>query len=236
MKVCLLAPTPPPVGGIAGWTVRMKEAVLKNGWTVEVVDEKLIGKRKGFGTSSMPVITDEIMRCFRIWCNLWKKLQDNEIKVVHACIPATSTAMVREMVCALIAKLYRRKFIVHFRCTVPNMVKSRLGQYLLQGLCELSDCVMLLNHQSKEYVSRFTKKRIEIIPNFVDESEIESSHLIREHIKKVVYVGGIIETKGALDFVEMAKAFPDIEFRMIGKANAICLESAKKVANTRLFC
>lgn len=42
-KVVLLAPTPPPAGGIAGWTMRMLEANLKNGWKVEVVDEKLIG-------------------------------------------------------------------------------------------------------------------------------------------------------------------------------------------------
>ena len=40
MKVVLLAQTPPPHGGIAGWTERMLKARLKNGWEVVVVDEK----------------------------------------------------------------------------------------------------------------------------------------------------------------------------------------------------
>ena len=41
MNVVLLAPTPPPYGGIAVWTDRMKKAKLKNGWKVKVVDEKI---------------------------------------------------------------------------------------------------------------------------------------------------------------------------------------------------
>lgn len=38
-KVVLLAPTPPPIGGIAAWTVRMMNATLPDDWKVEVVDE-----------------------------------------------------------------------------------------------------------------------------------------------------------------------------------------------------
>ena len=52
MKVVLLAPTPPPAGGIAGWTVRMMSAKLKNNWQVVVVDEKVTGDRQVFGDKS----------------------------------------------------------------------------------------------------------------------------------------------------------------------------------------
>ena len=48
-KVILLAPTPPPAGGIAGWTVRMLNSKLKNEWKIELVDEKLLGNREAFG-------------------------------------------------------------------------------------------------------------------------------------------------------------------------------------------
>lgn len=234
MKVCLLAPTPPPVGGIAGWTVRMMNAVLRNGWEVEVVDEKLIGKRTGFGGRTTPDIKDEMVRCFRIWSGLWKKVCDKEVKVVHACIPATTTAMIRETICALITKLHRKKFIIHFRCTVPNMVKSGLGRAVLKLLCGLSDRVMLLNEQSKAYISQLTKTPSVIIPNFIDETEFEESHVIREKIERVVYVGGVIEAKGVLDLLETAKAFPDIEFRLIGKADSQCAEAIAQVENAVL--
>ena len=44
-KVVLLAPTPPPIGGIASWTNRMLMSKLPDGWQIGVVDEKIIGER-----------------------------------------------------------------------------------------------------------------------------------------------------------------------------------------------
>lgn len=234
MKVCLLAPTPPPVGGIASWTVRMMNATLRENWEVEVVDEKLIGKRTGYGGRVKPDVRDEAIRCFRIWKQLWKALSDKETKVVHACIPATTTAMIRELVSALITKVHRKKFIIHFRCTVPNMVKTSCGRTVLKCLCRLSDCVMLLNEQSRAYVSSLAKSRMVIIPNFIDEAEIEQQHVVRPQIQRVVYVGGVIKTKGILDLLEAAKAFPDIEFRFVGKADAQCAEAIAQAENATL--
>lgn len=234
MKVCLLAPTPPPIGGIAGWTVRMLEAELENDWSVVVVDEKLSGKRTGFGGRKKPVITDEVIRCCRIWWNLWKCLIDKDVRIVHACIPATSTAIARECISAVISKVRKRRFIVHFRCTVPNMIKTKVGYYLLKLLCWLSDCVILLNQQSEEYVSGITKTRLEVIPNFIDQTEIEASHEIREQIQRVVYVGGVIASKGAIDLIRVAEQYPGIEFRLVGKADSQCEMDARRVSNVRL--
>ena len=53
MKVVLLAPTPPPAGGIAGWTERMVKTTLKNDWGVVVVDEKQIGNRELFSSNKI---------------------------------------------------------------------------------------------------------------------------------------------------------------------------------------
>ena len=92
-KVVLLAPTPPPAGGIAGWTVRMMNATLKNNWEVAVVDEKVIGNRQVFGEGSGRNIFTEIKRCFRIWGDLKKALRDPETEVVHSCIPSIASSM-----------------------------------------------------------------------------------------------------------------------------------------------
>src|SRR5690606_8862552 len=95
MKVILLAPTPPPIGGIAGWTVRMQNANLKNGWEVEVVDEKLIKGREVFGKRTKRNLLVEIKRSCNIWKNLLRALKDKKSKVVHASIPASTTGMAR---------------------------------------------------------------------------------------------------------------------------------------------
>lgn len=234
-KVVLLAPTPPPVGGIAMWTARMLKATLKNGWQVEVVDEKLIGKRDVFGNRTKRNLLDEAKRCLNIWRDLKKQLKDPDALVVHSCIPATTLPILREYVCARITKRRKRKFIVHFRCTVPNMVKSKFNRFMLKKICDLSNCVMLLNQQSVDFVSQLTKTRLELIPNFVDSKEISEAHETRETLSRALYVGGVIETKGCMDILELAKHYPDIAFRLAGKAEENLSLAAQALPNVTLL-
>lgn len=217
MKVVLLAPTPPPAGGIAGWTERMMKASLKHGWKVEVVDEKQLGTRELFSSNKIKRnFGDEWKRCKRIWNDLKIALSDTEVKVVHSCIPSTTFAMMREYVCACITHKRKRKFIIHFRCTLPNTTKGKLGIIMLRKLCNKSDFIMVLNKQSEDFAKSLTKTPIEVVPNFVDVAEAESSFEVREVINKVIYVGGVIETKGALEAFELADYFPGIKFEFVG--------------------
>lgn len=234
MKVVLLAPTPPPRGGIAGWTERMLKAHLKNDWSIEVVDEKPNEKRGLFGEKDKRNLFDEIKRCLRIWRNLLEKVKDPEVKVVHSCIPSYATSMMREYVCAIISKLYRKRFLIHFRCTVPNSVKGGVSLFLLKRMCRISDRIILLNEQSADFVKRYTKTPIVIIPNFVDMSEIADSREINEEVRNVVYVGGVIETKGCMDIIEVAKRFPNITFTLVGNPAQTLKAAAENVSNVIL--
>lgn len=227
MKVVLLAPTPPPVGGIAGWTVRMLKASLKNGWEVVVVDEKILGKRDMFDGRTRHNWLLEVKRCWNIWRDLNRALRDKEATVVHSCIPANTLPMLRELVCACITKLHRRKFIVHFRCTVPNLCKGRVANFVLKRLCNISDTVMSLNTQTSNYLAQITKTPIVLIPNFVNDGEIAESHPIRQTLKTVVYVGGLVETKGAKEIIKLAQENPDIEFRCVGTSDGAVVEYAR---------
>lgn len=235
MKVILLAPTPPPAGGIAGWTERMMKVTLKNGWKVEVVDEKQIGDRKLFSANKIKRnFINEWKRCRLIWKNLKNKLEDNEPCVVHSCIPSTTFAMMREYICACITHRKKRKFIIHFRCTVPNTTKGKLGNIILRLLCNKSDYIIVLNKQSEIYVKDLTKTQISIVPNFVDIPETEVFYEVRNKINKIIYVGGVIETKGALEAFELADYFPEIEFEFVGDVPNANRQLALKHSNVIL--
>lgn len=227
-KVVLLAPTPPPAGGIAGWTVRMMNATLKNDWGVVVVDEKVMGNRQVFGEGSKRNLLTEAKRCFRIWRDLKKALRDPEVKVVHSCIPSITSSMMREYICARIAKRRKKKFIVHYRCTVPNTTKGKLGHFMLKRLCNKSDLILTLNSQTDEFLRGITKTPYKLIPNFISAGELVESHVINPELKRVLYVGGVIETKGAYEILGLAKRFPQIEFRMVGKSEAAVEEYARE--------
>lgn len=231
MKVLLLAPLPPPMGGIASWTVRMLNANLKNGWTVDVVDESLGNGREIFGNKKKRNYFTEAKRCLKIWGDLRRKLKDPEVVAVHSCIPSYTLSMLREYVCACITVSKKKKFILHFRCTVPNSVNTRVSRFVFKRICAKSDRIFLLNQQSVDLAKTLTSTPVELIPNFVESSEIVDRKEINEKLSTVVYVGGVIETKGCGEIIELAKSFPDITFTLVGLPSDAIKEKAIGVNN-----
>jgi len=150
--------TSPPFGGIVEWTQRMLNTDLKNNWEVVVVDEKVSAQRDVYNTKRN--FYEEYKRCNRIWNDLKYTLKDEDVRVVHCCIPATTFAMIRELISAKITKRNKRKFIIHFRCTIPNMVKSRLGLIVLKRLCSNSDLIMALNTQTQHYLEKIYNRKM----------------------------------------------------------------------------
>ena len=217
-KVVLLAPLPPPFGGIAVWTQRMLKAELPSDWKIAVVDEKVIGNRAVFGKNTKRSFFNEIKRCFGIWKRLVETLHDRDTKIVHICIPAGIGSLFREIISATIAKIYKKKIVVHFRCTLPNMVSGWFHLKLFKLLAWLSDEFIVLNRMSAEFLLKQDSKiKYEIIPNFINDSELKVGRVCSENVETVIYVGGVIPEKGCEKIIEVAKLMPQVNFRLVGK-------------------
>lgn len=233
-KLLLLGCTPPPIGGIAKWTTRMIQTQLPDGWEIVLIDEKLIG-RDVFGGNNRVNYLIEAKRWIKIWSNLVFKLCDKEIKVVHSCPIASRNSMLAENVNAFIARLFRKKIVLHFRCTVPNMIVSKKQERLLKKLCDKGDIIIALNSQTKLYLEKITETRIVVLPNFVDQAEIAySCNKTKEKINTLIYVGGVTKEKGCLEIIELAKRFPDFTFKLVGEIGEDVREEASKFFNVVL--
>lgn len=221
LKVILLGPLPPPAGGIASWTRRMLESpYLAESVETVHVDETVSHGREIFGASARRSLHGEIARCRRIWRSLDDALKRGGVDAVHANIPAATLSMVREIVCAIIARRRSVPFIIHFRCTVPVMVSSGLSRCVLKLLLGLSSAAIVLNVPSEAFVKHLTKAKTYLIPNFVSEVEASFGRFRKKYvgpIKKVLYTGGIVESKGAFNILEVARHMPGVEFRLAGK-------------------
>ncbi|MFI3620606.1 glycosyltransferase family 4 protein [Vagococcus fluvialis] len=219
MKIILVAPTPPPAGGIASWTKRMLETDLLKEWEIEVVDTKIIGNRNVFAKEKKSFKV-ELKRLFSIWKDLWGKASFDDVKVVHSCIPAGKNSMIREIICMMIAKMKKKKFIIHYRCTVPNMVNDKFSLFLFNILNKKSDCILVLNKESEEFVNIKYRHKVKLIPNFIETKSLhEGEKIINRRITKIVYVGGVTIEKGCEEILEVAKKYPEKEFRLIGSVN-----------------
>lgn len=236
-KVVLLAPVPPPYGGIATWMERLVNTTDKQGWEIIVVDEQVSEKRGLFGNSKRNYL-DEWKRCRRIWKDLRAALHDKEALIVHANIPTTTSAMMREYVCAVITKRAKKKFVLHCHCTVPNMKTGFFWEKILQKICDKSDKIIVLNKQAYDFVKGYTNTPTQIIPNFITNEELRiEKKVIAENISRALFVGGGIVTKGCREFIDVAKAFPDIEFRMCGNVSDEIKEYKQmKNANNVILC
>ena len=217
-KVALLAPLPPPYGGIAIWTQRMLNVQIPSDWKIVVVDEKVIGSRSVFGKNTKRSFFNEIRRCLSIWKRLISVLRDKETRIVHICIPAGLGSLTREIISAILAKAYKKKVVVHFRCTLPNMIKGRLQLFVFKWLVRLCDEIFILNHKSADFLEKQNLKiRFAIIPNFINKTELNKYRICSENINTVLYVGGVIATKGCDKIIETARMMPQIQFRLVGK-------------------
>ena len=217
-QVALLAPLPPPYGGIAVWTQRMLNAKLPSDWKVTIVDEKVLGDRTVFGKNTKRSFFNEIRRCIGIWKRLVKVLRDDDTKIVHICIPAGLGSLIREIFSAVLARVYKKKVVVHFRCTLPNMISGRVHLLVFKLLASLSNEFFILNRKSGYFLLKINPKiKFEIIPNFINESELNEKRICSDEIKTALYVGGVIATKGCDKIIEFAQLFPQIQFKLVGK-------------------
>lgn len=217
INVALLGATPSNSGGIASWTDRMLTSPYFSSSRLFLVDER-IGDENSVFSSGRPFVA-EVKRCFRIWRDLRGRITESDIDIVHSNTPASTTSLMREIVCALIAKQHGCAFIGHFHCTVPVVVKSKINRLFFRKYLKLCDAAIVLNDQSDRFVAQLTGRPVFLIPNFVKDSEISSTikdFSLGGPVRFVLYAGGIIEEKGVFEILDAARLCPDVEFRLAG--------------------
>lgn len=220
-KVVLLAPTPPPASGIASWTVRLVKCGLGEHWQPVVVDEKAIGNR-GVFKGAKRNLWDEFKRTRKIWSDLRKALKDPEVKVVQSCIAPSTLGMMREYVCMKMAKHASKKYIIHYRSTLPNYITDGVNRFVFTQLSKAADMVFVLNGPSAKMIEGIVGENYKLIPNFIENSAIRKyPKMIRKQIKTATYIGGVTTQKGCDVIIEAAIKRPEIQFRLVGEISDV---------------
>ena len=230
LNVILMAPTPPPAGGIGSWAIRYSNLATNYGIECNICDESLLNKRNVFGDKAKKHLISEIKRCFKIWKQLKQLLKHNKGNtVVHCNIPAAPLSIFRELVSLRIAHKKKAKFIVHFRCTVSQSADSKFALLMLKKIVKKADGVIVLNQASFDYINDHCKKvsYLQIIPNFVDIKRNNDNRHFNERIKTVLYVGGVVPDKGCDNIVKVARHFTDIQFKLIGNPSSLIVNMIK---------
>lgn len=226
--ILYISPLPPPFGGIATWTQKIVHYGLPSGQPFIVIDSKIKGKRNIFDASTFSPI--ELWRNFIIIFSVLYQIIMHRPCLVHINSSLSKTGIMRDLLTAFIAYLFRIPVIVHYHGNLPDYQQDYfygLSGYALNALMRIAHMNIVTNEASLKYAqmhfNQQTKRKIQLIllPNFI-EDHIFAHKIAKETSEQLraIFIGGMTRKKGGLELIHAAYAYPEIEFHVFGKMHA----------------
>lgn len=213
MRVGLITPLPPPMGGIAVWS----EMIKRNSGKLSGVDvlffNTSLGRKTVPGRPSFFDSFSKFAPAFSQFFNIYRFIKTGALDVVHISSSAANSS-VRDIFTALICRIFSVRFILHLHFGKSNELICRSNFYglLFRLSLRLSDRVVVLDELSEEAISDYMKGGVvRKIPNPYDFS-IEIEHSAAKK-KQIVFPARMVKEKGIWELIEawelISKAFPD---------------------------
>ena len=215
MKILMLAPLPPPSGGIASWTVRYRDYCKDKSIPLQIVNIAMQGERATHEVMTRSIKT-ELLRTTNIIKNLKAEIKRNKPDVIHMNTSCSPLGVLRDAACVF-AIHNKVPFILHCRCNVEDQLGSkRVSHKAFEYMVKKASRVIVLNKFSRKFVDRIIAGKSVFIPNFANEKMIDEQHEIRPNIETIVYVGHIERAKGIKQIAGLAWLLPNVSFALIG--------------------
>lgn len=228
IKLCLIAPYPPPYGGIANWTRIVYNYLKKEKIEVELIDtapKKRVTEGRGivsrvvFGGLSLLGIISRLIRVRK------------DIDAVHL-TTSGSLAIVRDLAILFIFKLKKIPvtYHLHFGRIAKISKSDNLEWKLLKLAVSMSKNVISMDLKTYEILSSLYKGRIRYIENPIDLSEMPP--IEKDTEDRMVFLGWIVEAKGISEllasFNEIFKLSNNWKLELIGPYKKEYIDELKK--------
>lgn len=240
MKVLMLSPLPPPVGGIASWTVNVLQH-YKNQDSITIEHQNTAIKYRkitdvGFFSRLYSGCRDGIGLILNLFNNLFIIKPD----IVHL-TSSGSLGLLRDFVIVLISKSFSVPLVVHYRFgRIPELKKLNNWEWkILKVVTSLCDATLVLDEKSKVVLKASGFNSIYKIPNPIS-AEVESYLTLNPFIEvkplssknKVIFVGHVVLNKGVNELVTACSKLSNIdELTFIGPCE---LDMQKRLSDVAL--
>ena len=227
MKVLLLSPLPPPVGGIASWTVNILRYYSDSANNLtELVHQNTAMRHRGITKKGIfSRLYSGIIDSLRIACGFFINYFKYKPDVIHVTSSA-SLAVFKDIIIAVLAKLFRVPMVIHYHFgRIPEIIDNNSWEWkILKIVTSLCSATIVLDEKSYISLKESGAKTVYIIPNPIS-AEIEQFFLkdtgyanttINSKIN-IIFVGHIVINKGVLELVQACAQFNNIhELTLIG--------------------
>ncbi|MBE6903297.1 MAG: glycosyltransferase family 4 protein [Ruminococcaceae bacterium] len=220
LKIAMVAPVPPPYGGIGNW-VLMLDNYVKNDDSVEFVHINTAPVSRGLDGRSLwdRVVTQGLMM-LKKRKELLKAIKEQKLDAVHI-TTSGQLAIIRDILMLKACKKKNVRSIYHIRFgRIPEIAKANTTEWkLMRVALKLADCVIAIDTTTQKAIQEFLPYvNVCNIPNPFNLDTVSLENISQN--KEIVYIGWVIKTKGMEEllpaFEKVSKKNPDWCLRIVG--------------------
>lgn len=213
LRLLLVAPLPPPVGGIARWTsMLLTELTNRADVTVTHVDSAVRTRPVAeFG----PIL--RLVSGIRSFANLWPRVRSRvggqRFDCAHL-VTSGSWGLVRDLVLVTMLRRHSVPTVVHVRCgRLPELLPTRNWEARLFALvANRASAVVVLDSRSERALKSYLPAvRSRLIPNFAQVPVPADSKRERTFL----FVGHVIPAKGVRELLEAWRSVSHSGWRLV---------------------
>lgn len=229
--ILYISPLPPPNGGIATWTQKISQYGLPASHPFTIIDTRIRGKRNIFDDAKFSL--REVWRNITIFFALIYHLLQKSPRLIHLNSSLSPLGIMRDLLCAFLAKWTRTPLIVHYHGNIPDFNRQRfygLSGTLLNALMRLATMNIVTNEASLIHAQNNAQAKFIMLPNFIEDHIFAENKQTPQQLRgdreapslhyRALFAGGITRAKGCQELIAAAKDFPTIEFHLFGKMHA----------------
>jgi len=211
-RVCLVAPYPPPYGGIARWT----QIITKRAAQTREVDLRLVNtalrlrtihdvarwKRLPTGIIHGAVILLEVAWNLLLGCKTFHLTTSGEV------------AIYRDIVMLHLARLFGASVVYHLRFgRIPELAAAQTREWqLLTKALGLATTVIAIDQRTESTLrAHFPGLDLRFIPNCADLESLPAPALTASESKTVLYLGWVKPAKGMHELLQAWEQLPEFQ-------------------------
>lgn len=203
LKVAMVAPVPPPYGGIGNWVLLLDEYV-KNRNDIRFVHINTAPVSRGLdGRSLWDRVATQGFIMFRLRKELEKAIKGKQVDVVHI-TTSGQMAIIRDIAMLKTAKKYGIPSIYHIHFgRIPEIASNNSREWkLIHKAMKISDQVIAIDHKTEKAIHDFAPEvNVCYVPNPFDMDKV--SDIRKDGLRKVViFIGWVVKTKGIEELLQ----------------------------------
>lgn len=233
MRIIMVSPLPPPMGGIATLTESIMNKLSSSTMEFKCINIAHKVNRNNNHITKYSKL-ESLFILFRTLLKISYFCFHSQYDVIHI-NSSSGDGTIRDYLIECLANLFKIPVILHYHCNLHDAVSQSEIAKLLFGKClKHASKIIVLNKNSQEYVHNQGYDSF-LVPNGLREDLIVQKQKVNETIKRCIFTGRVSVDKGCVEIFECAKANPQIDFYFAGLIEKEIEEKLKSLTNVKLL-